>query len=552
MTVTGDTTPLSISGSASERSAKAIQFKQPEAELLGDSEDDDEDDDDFAPSKDNDDNLDGEEDLRSSGASDSTSDSDSDDSSSDSDSDSDSGESSGPEVMSSKGTLQSTKPAAAQKSPVHVPPGAGKKTTQSRNARRTMANRLRLLKASGELPKDATLKDLTRHEEQKRHGYVEEEPQSGRAFEQHTGKRKRIEDEEPTNDGAEELARRKQQLMAKFAEDTSSETTRAEQPAPTVTTEKASTPQKTASEDQVMQEPGSESQEQISTEKEAILEPKAARRLRPDTTAIGRILARQARVRFSSLNHRTSRLMTTQSAVKKLAKAKEPTPEPEGASDPDFWKSRINLSAFECWNEEYELSAPPFPFKQHWDPAGKLMREQANKKKQKRAKKAAPVEEVEEEEEEERIFLNYDDGPDTEMSAAIDDQLQQDIVVAAQSDLPPLPEDVGSLPQLQPSDVKVGAVIVCKFWEVNPKTVTPEISGFKTARVEKEGDSGNGAGTIRLRFAERDVHKREKKYDHKGKRVYDGADAFFVDEGDEGLWDGMFNELVEAKLLQAG
>jgi hypothetical protein len=242
-----------------------------------------------------------------------------------------------------------------------------------------------------------------------------------------------------------------------------------------------------------------------------------------------------------------------QSTARKPAKAKEPTPEPEGASDPDFWKTRINLSAFECWNEEFELSAPPFPFKQHWDPAGKLMREQANKKKQKRAKKAAPVEEVvEEEEEEERIFLNYDDGPDTEMDAAIDEQVQQDIVVAAQSDLPGLPEDVDSLPQLQPSDIKVGAIIVCKFFEINPKTVTPEYSGFKTARVEKEGDSGYGAGTIRLRFAERDVPKRQEKYDRKGKRVYDAADAFFVDGGDEGLWDGMFNELLEPKLLQAG
>jgi hypothetical protein len=241
-----------------------------------------------------------------------------------------------------------------------------------------------------------------------------------------------------------------------------------------------------------------------------------------------------------------------QSTVKKPAKVKEPTPEPEGASDPEFWKSRINVSAFECWNEEYELSAPPFPFKQHWDPAGKAMREKASKKKQKKGKKAAPVEEVEEEEEEEKIFLNYDEGPDTEMEAAIDDQVQQDMAVAGQCDLPPLPEDVNSLPILQPSDIKVGAIIVCRFSEINPITVTPEISGFKTAKVEKEGDSGNGAGTIRLRFASRDVARREKKFDRKGNRVYDGTDGFFVDEVDEGLWDGMFSELGEPKLLQAG
>jgi hypothetical protein len=298
--VATEVTPSSIPGSASGRSSKTIQFKQPEAELLGDSDEDDDDDDDFAPSEDNDDTMDGEGDFGSSGASDSTSDSDS-DSSSDSDSDSDSGDSSGPEVMSSKGTLQSTRPATAQKPPVHVPPGSGKKATQSRNARRTMANRLRQLKASGELSKDATLKDLSTYEEQKRHGYVEDEPQSGKAFGQHSGKRKRIDDEGPTNDSAEELERRKRELMAKFAEDTASEATRVDQPAQTVTTERESTPQQGASEDQVMQEPISEPQEQISTDKEATSEPKAARRLRPDTTAIGRILARQAKVRACSL-----------------------------------------------------------------------------------------------------------------------------------------------------------------------------------------------------------------------------------------------------------
>ncbi|KAH7072967.1 hypothetical protein BKA63DRAFT_576983 [Paraphoma chrysanthemicola] len=47
------------------------------------------------------------------------------------------------------------------------------------------------------------------------------------------------------------------------------------------------------------------------------------------------------------------------------------------SSDPDFWKSKIHLSATECWEEGIKLSVPPFPFKQSWDPASKGMHERA-------------------------------------------------------------------------------------------------------------------------------------------------------------------------------
>jgi hypothetical protein len=264
--------------------------------------------------------------------------------------------------------------------------------------------------------------------------------------------------------------------------------------------------------------------------------------MRPDTSAIGRILARQAAP-----------------AVRK-AKTKpvaEEPPEPEGASDPDFWKSHINLSAFECWEEDFELSAPPFPFKQHWDPVSKLMREKSTQKKRKRGKiQASPAEE--EEEEEEKIILDYDDVPpstlpDSEINAAIESQLRQDVATAAQADLPSIPEDISILSDLVSSDMKAGAIIICKFFTVNPITVTPEISGYKTATVEQEGDSGPGAGTIQLKIAARDLPKKEKKFDSKGNRIYNAADALLMedDDDDEGLWEGQFSELLEPKLLKA-
>jgi len=145
------------------------------------------------------------------------------------------------------------------------------------------------------------------------------------------------------------------------------------------------------------------------------------------------------------------------------------------------------------------------------------------------------------------------DNPDSEINAAIEDQLRQDVATAAQSDLPPLPDNINALPVLTSADIKEGAVIVCKFFSINPLTISPEISDFKTATVEREGDSGNGAGTIQLKIAQRDLPKREKKFDKKGNRVYGTVDNLLMEdeEEDEALWEGQFAELLEPKLLKA-
>lgn len=185
------------------------------------------------------------------------------------------------------------------------------------------------------------------------------------------------------------------------------------------------------------------------------------------------------------------------------------------------------------------------------------MREKANKKK-KGGKKKRESQVIEQEEEEEKIILDYDDvgpteDPEADEKAAIDDQLRQDVATAAQADLPRLPDDMSSLADLSPADIQKGAIIACKFFTVNPVTITPEISGYKTAAVDREGDSGNGAGTIRLKLAQRDLPKREKKFDNQGNRLYDAMDQFYMEdeEEDEGVWEGQFGELLEAKLLQA-
>jgi hypothetical protein len=544
----GNTYAGSDSPATTTRASKRVHFDSTQPDIDED-EDSDEDDEDFAPDGEQDGDAPmgddtSEDDLNSSSDSDSDSpgasggssddsDSSSDSSSSDSDSDSDSDDSAPPEVKSSKGSLATTK-MRLPSSPKHVVPGEGLATTRSRNARRTRTNRLRHLKAAGKLPPNADLKALEAYEA----GLPAETTQELEASKSPgttAGKRKRDEDDEIVDDttrAMEELEQRKKELMARFGEN---ETSTVEQ------TEVL--PQEPTSAQQPTSAQGITEQPAV-TEKDT---PK--KRLRPDTSAISRILARQA--------------MPARKKPSKTKAVAEKSPEPEGASDPDFWKSKINLSAFECWEEDFELSAPPYPFQQHWDPASRKMREKAAAKKKKggrNKREPLPVEVEEEEEEEEKIYLDYDDtgateDPDAPMStqAAIEDQLRQDVATATQADLPALPEDTSTLPDLNAGDMKEGAIIVCKFFSVNPKTITPEISDYKTAIVDREGDSGPGAGTIRLKIAQRDLPKREKKFDSKGNRIYDAADQFYMEDEDEeeDLWEGQFSELLEPKLLQA-
>lgn len=238
-----------------------------------------------------------------------------------------------------------------------------------------------------------------------------------------------------------------------------------------------------------------------------------------------------------------------QAVDKKSPKAKpfpalQAPPEPGGTSDPDFWRSKINLSAFECWDEEHELSAPPFPFKQHWDPASKLMREKLNNKK-KKARKSRTSEE--DDEETGKLILNYGDSPETmrldsEPGTTVASQSVQGAQETAKVDLPMPPADPDSLPPLEPADVKVGTILVFRLWVIDPKTVTPQFSGFKTAIVEKEGDSGSGAGVMTLRLADRDVPRQE---------AHDGAsDDEEMEIKDASIWEGTFTELVTPKLLK--
>lgn len=284
------TAPRSTRRLGSRRASKSVRFKSPE---LDDDEDSDEDDEDFAPdgAQDEEVSVDADSDTTDTDSSDAsdTSSSDSDDTSSDSDSDSDSDNeseaSSPPEVMSSRGVLQPT-PKKTLGSPQNVAPGQGRAATRARNGRRTKTNRLRFLKAAGKLPPDADLEAMAQYDATQNQEPLPEldpeaelEHEQSKSLDTSTGKRKRTAEEEVTEDTTE-LAQRKEELMARFGEAKDSTTVQAEESL-----------QESAAVEQPLL-PQVNAEEEQPTMKET---PK--KRLRPDTSAISRILARQAMVR---------------------------------------------------------------------------------------------------------------------------------------------------------------------------------------------------------------------------------------------------------------
>ena len=233
--------------------------------------------------------------------------------------------------------------------------------------------------------------------------------------------------------------------------------------------------------------------------------------------------------------------------------------------DPNAWKSKINLTAFECWDDDIELSTPPFPFQQRWDPQQK---QKKGKKDKKRKRMDAQYYEGDEEtfgEGDWNVSLNYDDEEDlaaqisdrADVDIAIQSQLQLDIKDAATrmepiDDLPSLPADLSTLLTLKEEDIKRDNIIVFKQLECSPATNwAPVISPFRTAIVEEITE----IETFGLRLAKRDQPHKHIRYDENGKRIYEKFEMEYHSEnedtpGVDGLIYLSFEDLIELKLLQ--
>jgi hypothetical protein len=279
-------------------------------------------------------------------------------------------------------------------------------------------------------------------------------------------------------------------------------------------------------------------------------------------------------------------------------KTAEKVPEDEEeveAQDPEAWREKIIYRAVECCHDGIELSEPPFPFVQRWDPqqqggwsqkgknGGKSKKNQRDEsqyyqaerpsKKQKQRKSKYRYAEQQEyldasyepSYQEESIMESEEPThktrlPTDDIEGEINQQLMHLLnedasaqVSQGPEDLAALPEDPTTLSDLKDGEAKPGMTIAFKQLTMSEETKwQPEISDYRTAVVNVI----LGGGELQLTLALRDRLDHEKFYDAEtGKRVYGRFDMPDQDEEaeedeDDGIRNLTFSELVEPKIVQ--
>ncbi|KZL71166.1 hypothetical protein CT0861_08466 [Colletotrichum tofieldiae] len=321
-------------------------------------------------------------------------------------------------------------------------------------------------------------------------------------------------------------------------------------------------------------------------------EVSAQRRMRPNIGATRRMLmgslglknpktkADEDRIRQDLMKgvrpHTNARLAEASSQPDGPAQTQEPVQE-----DPEAWREKIAYRAVECCHDGIELSEPPFPFVQRWDPqqqveewfgsngkrGGKRKRVQRNQaqyyedgdsqasKKRRVTGDSVGVtfSDAVESLEEGDTTLNYDDPPGEPpvVKAAAEGSQATDI-----DDLPSLPSDLTTLPDLGPGEAKLGMVITWKQWLLSSATNwQPEVVNLTGILVRVHDEDATDLEFL-LAQRDRDVDKTEKKYDEDtGERVYDRFEApddddDADDEPDQGYRRLKYTDLIEPKIVQ--
>ena len=316
-------------------------------------------------------------------------------------------------------------------------------------------------------------------------------------------------------------------------------------------------------------------------------------------------LASSRRMLFGALGLRTpktkedekalqSKLMENVRPIKKVPIQSE-APIQEGTSgvavndDDDSWKDKINLRAVECCHEGIQLSTPPFPFVQRWDPqqqrgynnAGKAKKGGRNSKKRKRndqqyhdegmeeqwteppAKqgKYGPYAHVDEHEPQqieatESSNAQNDEAPVNQQAMRYSNDTVADTADDYEEDLPDLPEDLASCTTLTKELSSPGTVVAFKMLDMSGETNwQPRISNYRTALINESQEDGT-IRILQMTLAHRD-RSNQQVFHHPetGKRLYNKFEMPGYDsqgeDGDSGHLELPFDELIEPKLLQA-
>ncbi|XXH04047.1 hypothetical protein Hte_010458 [Hypoxylon texense] len=271
-----------------------------------------------------------------------------------------------------------------------------------------------------------------------------------------------------------------------------------------------------------------------------------------------------------------------QEANENLPTNSDEGPEEEGL---EAWRDKINYRAVECCYEGIQLSEPPFPFVQRWDPqqqsswyqkknkrggqSKRAQRNQAHFYQGSRAGRKRSYDESSMWDEEgyddtysgigddmnnADVELNYDD---VEVGQPREANANEASQFTDMDDLPSLPSNLSELPDLRPGEVEVGMVITWQQWSCSSATNwQPQLSNV-TGVVVRIDDDATG---LEVCLAKRDryLDRNEKKYDQTtGQRIYDRFEAPDLDEeGEEGEEDDDgfrtigFAEMQQPKILQ--
>jgi hypothetical protein len=320
----------------------------------------------------------------------------------------------------------------------------------------------------------------------------------------------------------------------------------------------------------------------------------SARRAQLDVSASRRML-------FGALGIKNPKTKQDEEKLRKdLMKDVRPLPSPKPAEqpglasnydvvdeDPEAWREKIIYRAVECCHEGIELSQPPFPFVQRWDPqqqgdrGGKRkkdLRDQSQyyeenpraikKQKQRKGKNKHSYAEQQEfldgsyepSYQEDSIITDFDEpsqiipsDAEVEINSQLMGDLNEDGSAGASqgpADLAPLPDDITTLSDLTAGQANAGMTIAFKQLVMSEATKwQPQVSAYRTAVVIATPDNGE----LHLQLAQRDREQAEGNYDEEtGERIYGKFDMPMDDEQDEddGMRNLAFNELIEPKVVQ--
>lgn len=238
-------------------------------------------------------------------------------------------------------------------------------------------------------------------------------------------------------------------------------------------------------------------------------------------------------------------------------------PSDAAGGDGDDWRQQVTYRAVECSQPDIQLSEPPFPFEQRWDP------QQRGRPGRKRKRTSQEFSQDYHGDDDSGLYMEEDSGPSKRSRSLVGDPfgLGEDEAAektpssetegrnatwttAQADDVPPLPADISSLADLEAGEAKEGMVITWKQIAMSKATRWQPTVVQQTATVL----GGSDETKLCVLLAMRDREDRSRAYDETGKRIYDKFEMPDADSDDEDEDDGermvLWTEMMEPKIVR--